>query len=290
MDSDSQFDPILREMLDAHLDTRTPGSLVAAIEHAVFPGGHRIRPRITIAVARACGIDDPDVALAAAASLEFLHCASLVHDDMPCFDDAATRRGKPSVHAAFGEALALLAGDALIVLSFQVLVRGVADRPDRFRALTDILGRSAGLPGGIVAGQGWECEADVDLDQYHRAKTGALFGAATMAGAAAAGFEHAGWARMGERLGRAYQVADDLLDRFGDPEVIGKPVGCDQKRGRPNCVSELGVEEVSRQLKTLVSGVQQAIPACPGRAALAADVQREAQSFVALALGRRRAA
>lgn len=290
MDPDAQFDPILREMLDVHLDAGTPAGLVAAIEHAVFPGGHRIRPRITIAVARACKADDPEIALAAAASMEFLHCASLVHDDLPCFDNAPMRRGKPSVHAEFGEPLALLAGDALIVLSFQVLVRAVAHRPARFRSLCDILGRSAGLPLGIVAGQSWECESDVDLDQYHRAKTGALFGAATMAGAAAAGVEHADWACMGERLGRAYQVADDLLDRFGDPEVIGKPVGCDQKMGRPNCVSELGLDEVTGQLKALVNGVQDAIPDCPGRATLGKDVWREAQSFVSLALGRRRAA
>ena len=98
-----------------------PPLLAAAMRHAVFPGGARIRPQLCLAVARACGDAHPALADAAAAAIELLHCASLVHDDLPCFDDAATRRGQPSVHAAYGERLAVLAGDALIVLAFQTL-------------------------------------------------------------------------------------------------------------------------------------------------------------------------
>src|SRR5271166_5032627 len=101
-----------------------PPLLAAAMHHAVFPRGARLRARLCLAVAAACGEDDPASSDAAAASIELLHCASLVHDDLPCFDDAATRRGRPSVHAAFGEPLAVLAGDALIVLAFQTIARG----------------------------------------------------------------------------------------------------------------------------------------------------------------------
>jgi geranylgeranyl diphosphate synthase type II len=108
-----------------------PPRLMAAMGHAVFPGGARIRPQLCVAVARACGQDAPALTDAAAVALEFMHCASLVHDDMPCFDDADTRRGLPTVHKQFGEPLALLTGDALIVAAYQTLVRaGAAHQPE----------------------------------------------------------------------------------------------------------------------------------------------------------------
>ena len=164
-----------------------PPLLAAAVRHAVFPGGARIRPQLCLAVARACGDDRPALSDAAAVAIEMLHCASLVHDDLPCFDDAPTRRGQPSVHSAFGERLAVLAGDALIVLPFQVLARAGVAAPSRLVSLLSTIAGSVGLPGGIVAGQAWECEAAVSLRQYHREKTGSLFAAATVAGAQAAG-------------------------------------------------------------------------------------------------------
>ena len=106
-----------------------PPLLAAAVRHAVFPGGARVRPHLCLAVAEACGDDCPEMADGAAAAIELLHCASLVHDDLPCFDDADTRRGKPSVHALFGAPLAVLAGDALIVMAFDVLARaGIVGR------------------------------------------------------------------------------------------------------------------------------------------------------------------
>jgi geranylgeranyl diphosphate synthase, type II len=290
MDVSTRFEQSLREGMDAFLDPGTPAGLRDAIHHAVFPGGHRMRPRICLAVSHACGIEDLELAFAAAAGLELLHCASLVHDDMPCFDDAALRRGQPSVHAQFGAPLALLAGDALIVLAFQVLTRGASRYPQRLIRLLEIYGSSVGLPGGIVAGQAWECESKVDVVEYHRAKTGALFAAATMAGAAAAGEPHAAWGEMGERLGSAYQVADDLLDRFGDPAVIGKPVDRDRQCGRPNSVNAFGVDTATQRLQQLVHSVEDCVPECAGREALQSTVRIEAQRFVDLALGRRRAA
>jgi geranylgeranyl diphosphate synthase type II len=122
---------------------------------------------------------------AAATAIELIHCASLVHDDMPCFDNADIRRGKPTVHRAYGEPLALLTGDTLIVAAFEVLARAAATDPERAVTLIRILGESTGMPGGICAGQGWESEDKIDLSAYHRAKTGALFTAATRMGAAA---------------------------------------------------------------------------------------------------------
>ncbi len=140
-----------------------PPSLAAAVRYSVFPGGARVRPRLCLAIAQACGDDQPEVSDAAAAAIELLHCASLVHDDLPCFDDAATRRGKPSVHKAYGERIAVLAGDALIVLAFHTLTQGAAAAPQRLSPLLMTIGRSVGLPFGIVAGQAWECEARVAL-------------------------------------------------------------------------------------------------------------------------------
>ena len=136
-----------------------PPKLTAAMRYAVFPRGARIRPRLCLAVAAACGDDHPDIADAAAAAIELLHCASLVHDDLPCFDDADIRRGRPSMHRAFGEPLAVLAGDALIVLAFQTLAQGAMAAPARLPALLGTIGSSVGIPCGIVAGQAWECRA-----------------------------------------------------------------------------------------------------------------------------------
>ncbi|MFD1280173.1 polyprenyl synthetase family protein, partial [Methylobacterium goesingense] len=172
----------------AHLEAPgAPPRLAEALRYAVFPGGHRIRPRLCLSVARACGDDDPAASDAAAAAIELLHCASLVHDDLPCFDDAPLRRGQPSVHAAFGEPLAVLAGDALIVSAFETLARGAARSPKRLAALVGLVARAAGSPAGIAAGQAWESEPNVALTEYQQAKTGALFAAATVTGAAAAG-------------------------------------------------------------------------------------------------------
>src|SRR6056297_3386025 len=131
-----------------------PQQLASALDYATTPGGARIRPTILMSVAMACGDDRPAVADAAAVALELIHCASLVHDDMPCFDDADMRRGKPSVHKAFSEPLALLTGDSLIVLAFEVLARQSRQAPDRVAELILTLAQRTGMPNGICAGQG----------------------------------------------------------------------------------------------------------------------------------------
>ena len=193
MDINARINAALKQAIDSAAGPPCPPRLVEAINYAVFPGGHRIRPRLCLAVAMAHKDCDRIVVDAAMSSVEFLHCASLVHDDMPCFDDAEIRRGKPAVHMAFGEPLALLCGDALIVLAFKTLACAARVAPQRGMRLLDIVCDGVGAPSGIVAGQGWECEKDVPLTEYQRAKTGVLFAAATMAGAAAAGAEHEAW-------------------------------------------------------------------------------------------------
>ncbi len=290
MEINARINAALQLAIDSSAGPPCPPRLVEAINYAVFPGGHRIRPRLCLAVAMAHEDCDRTVVDAAMSSVEFLHCASLVHDDMPCFDDAEFRRGKPAVHVAFGQPLALLCGDALIVLAFKTLARAARTAPQRGMHLLDIVCDGVGAPGGIVAGQGWECEDEVPLTEYQRAKTGVLFAAATMAGAAAAGAEHEAWGTFGERMGQAYQIADDLLDRFGNPEVIGKPVGQDALLDRPNAVSEMGVDAASARLKEMIDEAIESIPDCPGIVELRQLIYGEAKQFMSLALSRRAAA
>ena len=256
-----------------------PPRLLAAMHHAVFPAGARVRPKLTLAVALACGEPDPSVTDAAACAIEFMHCASLVHDDLPCFDDADVRRGLPSVHKAYGEPLAVLAGDALILLAFQT-VGLLADAPQKLALLVMTLSRAVGAPVGIIAGQAWECEESIDLRHYHRAKTGALFGAAAIAGAAAAGAEAEPWRTLGETLGEAYQVADDIRDACASASEIGKPIGRDVVLGRPSAVTSLGLAGAIARLEDLVAKAIASIPACPGQAALRALVRSEAEQFL----------
>ena len=256
-----------------------PPRLGAALPYAVFPGGARIRPTILLSVALACGDDRPGLSDAAAVALELIHCASLVHDDLPAFDDADLRRGKATVHRAFGEPLAVLAGDSLIVLAFEVLARAGGDAPERALRLVAHLAQRTGMPHGICAGQGWESEAQIDLDAYHRAKTGALFIAATQMGALAAGQDAEPWEELGARIGAAFQVADDLKDALLGAEDMGKPAGQDAAHGRPSAVAALGVSGAVAHLRDILGGAIASIPACPGEAMLAQMVRAYAEKM-----------
>lgn len=254
----------------------SPPKLAQAIRYAVFPGGSRLRPQLCLAVAMACGDPHPDLSDAAAVAIELVHCASLVHDDLPCFDDADLRRGKPSVHRAFSESTALLVGDALIVHAFEVLAVACATMPALLPDLAKGLSQAAGSRRGIIAGQAWESEPAVALDEYHRAKTASLFEAATTMGAMAAGAKPAPWRTFGDVVGRLYQAADDLADVTGAAAEMGKPQGQDAAHGRPNVVSLLGKEAARRRLQTLFEEALGSIPACPADQALRAWVERMA--------------
>ena len=289
------MDPLAR--IDRTLATAiargdTPGCpprLVAAMRHAVFPRGARIRPRLCLAVAAACGEDAPELAAAAAAAIELLHCASLVQDDLPCFDDAATRRGRPSVHALFGAPLAVLAGDALIVLAFQTVALAGATQPARLAPLVMTIGGAVGVPFGIVAGQAWECEDSIDLSRYQQEKTGALFAAATVAGAAAAGVVAEPWRRLGACLGEAFQVADDILDAAARAEDVGKPVGQDAAHNRPNAVRALGLAGAIARLDALAADAVDSVPDCPGAGLLRSHILSETARLLPANLGLRAA-
>lgn len=263
-----------------------PPRLAAACRHAVFPGGARIRPQLCLAVAMACGDSDPVLTDAAAVAIELLHCASLVHDDLPCFDNADLRRGQPTVHRAFDERLAVLSGDALIVLAFQWVAAAPAAHPSRLAGLIGTIARGVAAPHGIVAGQSWECEPKVRLSDYQRAKTGVLFAAATAAGAQSAGADPLPWLALGDRLGEAYQIADDIRDVVADPQMLGKPVGQDAALGRPSAACELGLSGAFEQFERFVAQASAAVPDCAGAKALRQLVKQESERLVPRAWSR----
>jgi len=273
--------------LDRATEKPSPPQLSNALRHAVLDGGARVRPQLCLAVAHACGDrDESELASATAAAIELIHCASLVHDDLPCFDDANLRRGKPSVHAAFGEPLAVLAGDALIVAAFEALALCSARNPIRTNNLIVDLATATGTPNGICAGQGWESEDDVDLSAYHRAKTGALFVAATRMGARCMGEDPAPWETLGAKIGEAFQVADDLRDALLDTKELGKPAGQDAVHERPNAVAHFGVEGAVKKLDMILEGAIDAIPPCEGEATLQAIVRYQAERLVPVGVTR----
>ena len=258
-----------------------PPLLANAINYAVFPGGARVRPQLCQAVALANGNSDPFLTAGAASAVELLHCASLVHDDLPCFDDATERRGKPSVHSKFGERIAVLTGDALIVAAFQAIAQNAirARYPERVPGVTLLVARGVGAPMGICAGQAWECESRVDLSHYHQAKTGALFVAATCAGAAAAGADPSPWVELGNSIGEAYQVADDIQDAIADPDELGKPTGIDVALDRPSAVRELGLDGAVTRLRTCLEKGLDSIPDCEQRDMLIKVVSKQSRRF-----------
>lgn len=257
-----------------------PQKLANAFRYAVFPGGARIRPRLCIAVALACGDRDPKAATAAASAIELLHCASLVHDDLPCFDNAQTRRGKTSVHIEFGEEIALLVGDGLIVNAFETLARGTQHAPDLAAPLMSTIAKAVGSPYGLVAGQAWESEPEINISAYHRAKTASLFTGAVASGALSSRGNPLDWYALADALGAAYQVADDLYDALDETSSMGKPAGQDALNGKPNVVAERGVEGALKQLHSLVLKAADAVPDCRGADMLRAMIHKEAKRLM----------
>jgi geranylgeranyl diphosphate synthase, type II len=235
-------------------------------------------------VASACGGDDPALSMAAAVSIELIHCASLVHDDLPCFDNAALRRGVASIHVAYGERCAVLAGDALIVAAFETLAVGAVQSPLRLARLITVLAQRVGMPNGIVAGQAWECEDWVALPDYQRAKTGSLFAAATEMGALSAGANPTVWRDFGELLGEAYQVADDIRDASCSSAQMGKPAGQDRALGRPSAVAEFTLSGALTRFEELIEQAASAVPEGPSAHLLRRLLQAEALRLVPTSL------
>jgi geranylgeranyl diphosphate synthase, type II len=278
MEAEARIETALEKAVAKATVSACPARLGQAVRYAVFPGGGRVRPGLCLAVAKACGDPHPRLVDAAAAAVELLHCASLIQDDLPCFDDAATRRGLPTLHKQFGEEIAILVGDVLIVMAFDLVSAEVPELPIQGATILQALARAAGAPAGIAAGQAWESEATVDLAAYHHAKTAALFEAAAIAGAVAAGGDPEAWRTVGGLLGEAYQVADDLADALGESAILGKPIGQDGQNSRPNTVAKLGLLEAGKKLDDLLAQAQRAIPTCSQRG--------KVEDFLALAAGR----
>jgi geranylgeranyl diphosphate synthase type II len=258
-----------------------PPGLRGALQHAVFPGGARLRPRLSLAVAAACGAPVGDArALASAIATELFHCGSLAHDDLPCFDDAATRRGRPSVHAAFGQPLAVLAGDALIAGGFEVVAQSFSTNPRGLAGVVRELAQSLGASRGIIAGQAWESEPTVDVSSYHRAKTGALFEAAAAVGALSMGADPEPFRGVGACFGEAYQVLDDVADATRTAASLGKPTRRDLALERPSAVDSYGVEGALARAGELLARARDRMPSCPRPDLLDGWLKRTADEVV----------
>ncbi|CAN5882806.1 polyprenyl synthetase family protein [soil metagenome] len=261
-----------------------PPHLAEALAYAVFPGGGRVRPRLCLEVERACGTTN-ELAYAATCSVELLHCASLVHDDLPCFDAGAMRRGKPSVHRAFGEATAVLVGDGLMVQSFYTLARAVALRPEVGVYPVLALLEAAGPRVGLVAGQAWELEKQVDLAAYHRGKTASLFEVSAALGALANGAAPSPFVVFGRAFGMAYQLDDDVADALADASSLGKPTGKDRELGRPTAMRDVPSADVAiERMVAAARAATEAVPSCPGEGDLRRFVDAVFNALVARCL------
>jgi farnesyl diphosphate synthase len=264
-----------------------PARLMAAMRHAVLGGGKRLRPFLLVETARLLGHEGPGP-LRAGAALEFLHCYSLVHDDLPSMDDDDLRRGRPTVHTAFDEATAILAGDALQTLAFEVLADPDTD-PDPATRTALVLGlaRASGL-GGMVGGQMLDLAAEGrygaaafeegDIRRLQAMKTGAILAYAVEAGALLGRADPPARENLlsyGYALGAAFQIADDILDREASADAMGKRTGKDQAKGKATLVDLLGLEGAHRECRRLVDAASTALEPFGTRA----DTLRDAVRF-----------
>ncbi|MBL8577803.1 MAG: polyprenyl synthetase family protein [Mesorhizobium sp.] len=262
----------VEQLLDGLLDGRLlsteiarPGKLLEAMRYGVLNGGKRLRPFLVIESAALFGADRA-AALRIAAALECVHCYSLIHDDLPAMDDDDLRRGRPTVHRAFDEATAILAGDSLLTFAFDILADDATALPAERRAsLVLALARAAGI-GGMAGGQALDLEAERrqpdegGIITLQAMKTGALIRFACEAGAVAAGASSADRERLaefGSAIGLAFQLADDLLDVTADAATMGKATGKDAGAGKATLVGLHGVDWARAQLTGLVSQARQ---------------------------------
>lgn len=273
------LDTLLREATETGEIAR-PQRLIAAMRHAMLGGGKRLRPFLIAETAALFDVPR-DRALLAGAALECVHGYSLIHDDLPAMDDDDLRRGQPTVHKAFDEATAILAGDALLTLAFDILSRPHIHPDAAIRiALIAALARSAGI-GGMVGGQMLDLAAEgrfgtgepltiEDVVRLQSMKTGALLVFACEAGAMLGGADTSqrdAVVAYGQAVGRAFQIADDLLDVEGDAATLGKQTGKDAAAGKATLVGMLGAKGARERLARLVADAEMALAPFGGRAA-----------------------
>lgn len=240
----------IEQALSLWVPSGAPAQLGDAMRYAVLDGGKRLRPLLVLAASEAVG-GNADAAVRAACAVELIHAYSLVHDDMPCMDNDVLRRGKPTVHVKYGEASALLAGDALQALAFEILLPEDASVPVEMGArLCRLLALAAG-GFGMAGGQAIDLASvgkrldQSALEDMHRLKTGALLRASLLMGAATGECDETAWqslCRFGELIGLAFQVVDDILDVTADSATLGKTAGKDAADDKPTFVSLLGLD------------------------------------------------
>jgi len=264
--------------------------LTAAMQHALLGGGKRFRPFLVIETARLFGLETP-AARDAATAFECVHCYSLVHDDLPSMDDDDVRRGRPTVHRAFDEWTAILAGDALLTLAFEIIARPDTHADAAARAeLALLLSRAAGAR-GMVLGQMLDLEAEkrgepenptaAHVRRLQALKTGALLAAACEAGAVlarASDDQRLALRRYGESLGLAFQIADDLLDAEGNAETVGKATGKDATAGKATFVALVGADAARTELTAAVAAAEKELAPFGAKAATLIEAARFAAS------------
>ena len=256
----------LEAALDHHLPAADayPPTLSEAMRYSVFAGGKRVRPILLLAAAAAVG-GDGEAVLPAACALEFVHTYSLIHDDLPAMDDDDYRRGQPTSHKVFGEAVAILAGDALLTYAFEVMAGPDLTSSVCARRVAGshayCLARAAGFSGMVggqvvdMASEGREAPLDV-LEYIHRHKTAALLAAAVTIGGLLGGGsakQVAALERYGRAIGLAFQIADDVLDVEGDSAALGKQIGQDEKHGKATYPALLGIEASRHRAAALLN-------------------------------------
>ena len=250
----------IEKALTGSIPSRSPIAqpLVDAMRYAALGGGKRLRPMLTCAACMAFGGRLED-ALPAACAVELIHAYSLVHDDLPAMDDDALRRGRPSCHAAYGEAVAILVGDALQALAFEVLASTPGSSAANRAAAVRLLAEAVGWR-GMVGGQAFDMASEgqrltlADLKALHAAKTGALLSAAVQLGALFANASEAQMAAakaFGERIGLGFQIIDDVLDVSSDTATLGKPAGSDQQADKSTFVTLMSLDEARREARAL---------------------------------------
>jgi len=256
----------VEQALERWVPADAPGGLGEVMRYAVLDGGKRLRPLLACAAAAAVEAD-PHAALRAAVAVELIHAYSLVHDDMPCMDNDVLRRGKPTVHVRFGQAQAMLAGDAMQALAFEVLTPEAGLEPTIQARLCAVLSRAAGHA-GMAGGQAVDLASvglrldEAALRDMHRRKTGALLEASVMMGAACGAADataRAALQRYGEALGLAFQVVDDILDVTQASEVLGKTAGKDAEQNKPTYVALMGLAAARDHAVALHGQAQQAL-------------------------------